>query len=113
MNETTIMTTEYVARVLTLYLGLQETPLRASRLDRHLAAAWHAQGIPLTEVDAALILAAARRGLRPADASPLGPIRSLHYFVPVLEEVRATPLSADYLAYLSGKLAAVAAPSPG
>jgi hypothetical protein len=111
MNELTV--TEYVARVLGWYLGLRDTPPRASRLDRRLAADWHAQGISLSEVEAATVLVAARRGLRPADAPPLGPIRSLHYFVPVLEEVRATPLSADYLAYLRGKLAAAAAPGPG
>lgn len=112
MTEATLTKTAYVERVLALYLGLRETPLRASRLDRRLAADWHAQGIPLTEVEAALILAAARRGLRPADAPPLGPIRSLHYFAPVLEEVRTTPLSVDYLAYLRGKLAALASAEP-
>ena len=87
MTETTLTKTEYVERVLAWYLGLRGTPLRASRLDRRLAAAWHAQGVPLTAVEAALMLAATRRGLRPADAPPLGPIRSLHYFMPVLEEV--------------------------
>ena len=112
MTETILTKTADVERVLALYLDLRETPLRASRLDRCLAAAWHAQGIPLTEVEAALILAAARRGLRPADALPLGPIRSLHYFVPVLEEVRTTPLSADYLAYLRGKRANLATAEP-
>ena len=112
MTETTLTKTEYVERVLAWYLGLRGTPLRASRLDRRLAAAWHAQGVPLTAVEAALMLAATRRGLRPADAPPLGPIRSLHYFMPVLEEVGATPLSADYLAYLRGKLVALTTAEP-
>lgn len=111
MSETRLTRTEYVERVLALYQGLRETPARASRLDRRLAANWYAQGIPLTDVEAATVLVAARRGLRPADAPPLGPIRSLHYFVPVLEEVRATPLSLDYLAYLRGKLATAERPA--
>jgi hypothetical protein len=112
MTETTLTSADYVARVLAWYLGLRDTPLRASRLDRRLAAQWHTQGIPLSEVEAATVLAAARRSLRPADAPPLGPIRSLHYFAPVLAEVRTTPLSADYLAYLRGKLAARATAEP-
>lgn len=111
MTEPTLTTTEYVEHVLALYLGLRETPSRASRLDRRLAAQWCVQGIALTDVEAATVLVAARRGLRPADAPPLGPIRSLHYFVPVLEEVRTTPLSADYLTYLRGKLATAERPA--
>ena len=38
-------------------------------------------------VENALTLAAARRLARPADAPPLGIIRSLAYFSPVIEEV--------------------------
>jgi len=34
-----------------------------------------------------LVLAATRRLIRPTDAPPLGPIRSLAYFLPVIEEV--------------------------
>lgn len=113
MNETALTVREYEARVLALYLSLRETPQRASRLDRRLAAQWRTQGVTLAEVEAATVLVAARRGLRAVDAPPLGPIRSLHYFAPVLEEVRTTPVSAEYLAYLRGKLAqAVAAATP-
>ena len=36
----------------------------------------------------ALVLAAARRLLRPAEALPLKMVRSLAYFLPVIEEVR-------------------------
>jgi hypothetical protein len=35
----------------------------------------------------------------------LQPIRSLHYFLPVIEEVSAGPLSLDYVKYLRLKLA--------
>jgi hypothetical protein len=40
------------------------------------------------------------------DAIPLGPIRSLHYFLPVIEELLHTPLSHgnSYLAYLRTKV---------
>ena len=71
------------------------------RPDRLLAAQLHQRGVPLAAVENALVLAAARRLIRPADAPPLGTIRSLAYFLPVIEEVleparqsRLLPLSA-------------------
>lgn len=97
---------EYVSRVLRLYLGLAETPGRSSRLDRRLAEELYEKRIELEEVEAAMILASARRLLRSAEAPILGPIRSLHYFLPVIDEVRSVPVSADYIEYLRGKLAA-------
>ena len=95
---------EYVSRVLRLYLGLAETPRRSSRLDRRLAEDLYDKQVKLEEVEAAMILASARRLLRSADAPKLGPIRSLHYFLPVIDEVRSVPVSADYVQYLRGKL---------
>lgn len=106
MKDATSEREEYVSRVLKLYLGLAETPGRASRPDRRLAEELYEKQIELGEVEAAMILASARRLLRSADAPRLGPIRSLHYFLPVIEEVRRVPVSADYIEYLRGKLAA-------
>jgi hypothetical protein len=37
----------------------------------------------------------------------LGPIRSLHYFAPVIEEIKSAPVSESYLKYLRRKLAAI------
>jgi hypothetical protein len=54
----------------------------------------------------AVVLVTVRRLLRNPEAPKLGPIRSLHYFVSVIEEVRSTPLSQSYLGYLRQKLAA-------
>ena len=45
--------------------------------------------IPLTTAETALLLASLRRAARRPDALPLGPIRSLHYFLPVIEELLA------------------------
>jgi hypothetical protein len=97
---------EYVSRVLRLYLGLAETPAQSSRLDRRLAEGLYEKRIELEAIEAAMILASARRLLRSADAPILGTIRSLHYFLPVIEEVRSVPVSADYIEYLRGKLTA-------
>ena len=97
---------EFVARVLSLYLRLPHTPARTSRTDRQLAAQWYAQGVSGEALEGALLLAAARRSLRDPALPPLPPIRSLHYFVPLLEEVLATPLAPEYVQYLRRKLVA-------
>lgn len=94
----------FVERILKLYRDLPETPARASRTDRRLAEELYEKEIKEEEVEAALLLATARRLLRSADAPKLGPIRSLHYFLPVIEEVRIKPLSASYVEYLRRKL---------
>jgi hypothetical protein len=44
------------------------------------------RGVPLLAVENALVLAAARLLARPASAPPLGTIRSLAYFLPVIDE---------------------------
>jgi hypothetical protein len=105
MKGSAIEREEYVSRVLNLYLRLAETPTRWSRLDRRLAEELYEKRIKLEEIEAAMILASARRLLRSPDAPKLGPIRSLHYFLPVIDEVRSVPVSADYIQYLRGKLA--------
>jgi hypothetical protein len=69
-----------------------------------LAAQLYERGVPLTAVENALLLAAARRLLRPADAVPLGTIRSLAYFSPVIEKVLDLRVSQDYFYYLRHKI---------
>jgi hypothetical protein len=41
---------------------------------------------------------------RRPDATPLGQIRSRHYFLPVIEELLAQTLPESYLAYLRSKV---------
>jgi hypothetical protein len=94
----------YVAQVLLLYVQLPETPLRAAVQDQRPARRWYDRGIPLPVVESALLLGSLRRLLRPADASPLSPIRSLAYFQPVLDELIAHPPPDSYVQYLRLKL---------
>mgnify|MGYP001098695364 CR=1 FL=1 len=95
---------QYVAQLLELYRHTPGTLGRLRRQDRRLAVKLHDRGIPLLTVEGAFLLATARRCLRAPDASPLAPIRSLHYFVPVIEEVLANPLPDGYFEYLRSKL---------
>jgi hypothetical protein len=59
-------------------------------------------------VENALVLAAARRLIRPDNAPPLGTVRSLAYFLPVIEEVLELRVSPDYFEYLRQKLQRIA-----
>ena len=52
-----------------------------------------------------MTLAVARRLARPADAPPLGTIRSLAYFSPVIEEVLRIDVSPDYFRHLRHRIA--------
>ncbi len=74
---------------------------RAARCaDRLLAEQLHERGVPLDAAENAFILAATRRRVRPEDAPPLGTVRSLAYFLPVIEEVLETKVNPEYYRYL-------------
>jgi hypothetical protein len=87
----------FCSRILDGYLALPDTPNRSSRYDRALAESWFHQQIPLSQIQAAFALALLRRHLRTSTIPPLPPIRSLHYFVPVVEEIlQQNPRYLDY-----------------
>lgn len=94
----------YVTAVLMLYLDLPDTPMRTSPADEALARKLHEQGVALSLVEAALLLASLRRLTRPSDRPPLSPIRSLAYFQSVITELQHQPLPDSYLDYLRLKL---------
>lgn len=94
----------YVQAVLERYLWLPVTPMQSGRQDRRCARALYARRIPLGVVEAALLLAAVRRTFRPESATALSPIRGLHYFLPVIDEILAQPPAPGYVEYLVGKL---------
>ena len=94
----------YTATVLNLYVDLPGTPLRASVQDQRLAQRLFETGVPISVVEAALLLASLRRLCRPADVPTLPRVRSLAYFQPVIEELQANPVPDGYLGYLRLKL---------
>jgi len=94
----------YHDRLISLYLALPHTPSRASRYDSRLAFELRQRGISWEVLETALLLAMARRCLRDPSLSPLPPIRSLHYFLPVIDEVMNMEISTDYVRYLKQKL---------
>jgi hypothetical protein len=96
----------YRQTLLDLYLRFPDTPCRVSRHDLRLVHQLWERDIPLTTAETALLLASVRRAARRPDAIPLGSIRSLHYFLPVIEELFQTPLHHGdaYLTYLRSKV---------
>ena len=89
------------------WMPIVRLPARAARSaapDRVLAAQLHQRGVPLEAVENAFVLAAARRLIRPAGAAPLGTIRSLAYFSPVIEEVLQLQVGQEYFQHLRHKL---------
>jgi len=95
---------EYIRQVLEAYRHTPGTMGTVRRPDRMLAAQLFQRGVSVQVIENALVLAAARRLIRRADAPPLGTVRSLAYFLPVIEEVLELRVSPDYYQYLRHKI---------
>jgi hypothetical protein len=80
---------EYIRQVLEAYRKTPGTMGTVRRPDRTLAAQLFHQGVAISVIENALALAATRRLMRPADAPPLGTVRSLALLSSVIEEVRS------------------------
>jgi hypothetical protein len=95
---------EYIRQVLEAYRRTPGTMGTVRRPDRALAAELCQRGVSVSVIENAFVLAAIRRLIRPAGAPPLGTIRSLAYFLPVIEEVLELRVSPDYFQHLRQKL---------
>jgi hypothetical protein len=98
----------YAQHILARYRILPGTLRRTLRVDRNLAYRLFDQGVRLQTVEDAFVLALARRTFR-ANTESVEPIRSLHYFLPVIDELQAEPPLPEYLAYLKTKLVSAGA----
>ena len=91
---------DYVRKVLEAYRNTPGTCGNLRRPDRLLAVQLYQRGIPLKKVENAAV----RRMIRPADAPPLTTVRSLAYFMPVIEEVLEMDVGEEYFQYARIKL---------
>ena len=73
--------------------------------DRRLAIELYRRGVPIEIFRAAIRLAALCRLLRDPALPQLAPVRSLHYYLPVLDELLRTPPDPAWLDYLAARLA--------
>lgn len=95
---------DYISKVLDAYRRTPGTTGAVRRNDRLLAATLYDRGVPVVAVENALLLAASRRIFRSPDAAPLQTIRSLHYLLPVINEVLRLHVSQDYFRYLQFRI---------
>jgi hypothetical protein len=100
----------YVTSVLSIYVKLPDTPTQATVLDRQQAQRLFARGVPAETVETALLLASLRRLVRDRSAFPLPRVRSLAYFLPVIEELLPQAVRPGYLVYLRRKLHGLTGP---
>lgn len=103
------MLDDYARAVLSAYLALPGTPTRTSPFDRCLARSLRDRAVPLDTVTVAFSLAIARRYGRPHTAVPLGTIRSLAYFLPIIDELLAAPVDPSYADYIRRKALSLSA----
>lgn len=96
---------EYVRRLLDAYRTTPGTTGVVRHADRLFASHLHKREVPLEAAENALTLAVARRMARSPDAPPLGIIRSLAYFWPVIEEVLETQPAQEYFQHLRSRIA--------
>lgn len=95
----------YAEDVLDRYRRTPGTLGQVRREDRRLALWLFDRNVPLATVEDAFILAVARRTFRPPDARRLESIRSLHYFVPLVEELMQGRVDPAHLSRLRDKVA--------
>jgi len=96
---------DYVRSVLHLYRTLARPARKPDAADRRLARQLFDQHVDLASIEAAFLLATARRSFHPLDRLDLPPVRSLAYFLPVLHELQQEPFDSAYLDYLRLRLA--------
>jgi hypothetical protein len=106
MPQTDLAHQVYVEQVLLSYRQTPGTTGKVRAADRMLAIQLQQRGVPLQVIQNALVLAAARRIFRPPEAPPLTTVRSLAYFLPVIEELLQSNHSQDYFQHLRQKLQA-------
>lgn len=102
---------QYVQRVLGLYRSTPTCAGKIRREDGRLAYRLYDRRTPLHLVEAAFILAAMRRLYRRDQDELISPIRSLHYFLPLLDEIRQQAIDPDYIAYALQKVRDAPQPS--
>lgn len=103
---------DFVAAVKRIFL--QRVPGAASftAADQQLACRWFLQQVPLDRVEKALLLGSVRQQISRIHRQDHTTIRSLHYFQPLLEEVRQLQVSHRYWIHLAHPLQRLTQSSP-
>ena len=95
---------QYLDQVACLLLDAPGVQCSFSPADRQLAARLYRQGLSLRQIEQALLLGCARKHVAWLNGHTGGPITSLSYFEPLIQEVRQQPVSDQYWDYLRSRL---------
>jgi len=93
----------YVARVRGLFLEPACVRSVFSAADEKLAAKWYQAGVPLDQVQRAILMGCARKYVALFNHNGGSPITSLEYFTGIVEEVCKLEMSLDYWRYLAAR----------
>jgi hypothetical protein len=102
----------YVNELLAAYRATPGTMGVVRKADRQVALDLRHRGIPVEKVKNALSLGAARRIARPEGSPPLPTVRSLAYFLPVIEEVLQMNVGDVYFDHIRRMLAKMSSRTP-
>ena len=94
----------YVDQIARLLLEAPGVQCSFSQADRQLAARFYRQDLSLQQIEQALLLGCARKHVAWLNDHTGGPITSLSYFEPLIQEVRQQPVSDRYWDYLRSRL---------
>ena len=97
--------TAYVAAVRAALDALPGPGLRFRPADRRLVLDLYRRGVPIEAFRTALLLATLRRLVRDASLPPLAPVRSLNYYLPVVDEMLANPPDPGWVRHLAARMA--------
>lgn len=98
----------YVASVREGFLSLGCGIGKFGAAEVHAARNMQARGIPLAVIQDAMLLGACRKYTSWLNGEALEPIRSLHYFEPLIAEIQTNPVPPGYSAYLRKKVGQLA-----
>jgi hypothetical protein len=94
----------YVARVRGLFLEPSCVSSVFSAADHKLAADWYRAGVPLDQVERAILMGCARKYVALFNHQSGSPITSLQYFAEIVPEIAALEMRLNYWRYLAARV---------
>jgi hypothetical protein len=94
---------QYIEQIRRVFLARHCVRSTFTAADEKLATELHRSGVPVTDVEHAILLGALRKYAALLNNGRGTPITSLHYFKALFEEVRQ-PISPDYWTYIEHKV---------
>jgi biotin operon repressor len=102
----------FVAEVKRMFLERVPGAASFTAADQQLACRWFVQQVSLDRLEKAFLLGSVRQQITRINRQENTPIRSLHYFQPLLEEVRRLKVSHSYWVHLRHQLHRLTQSSP-